>query len=74
MKILFLDLFQTRHHDNLNKNFIKCLNEEHKVSLLCRKSLYTYDSIGYNSWKFPVILNNSRLKSLYFILRYYFNI
>jgi hypothetical protein len=71
MKILFLDLFQTSYHDNLNKNFIKCLNEEHKVSLLCRKSLYTYDSIGYNSWRFPVILNNSRLKSLYFIFRYF---
>lgn len=71
MKILFLDLFQTSSHDNLNKHFIKCLNQEHEVFLLCRERLYTKDSNVYTSSKFPVNFKNSRLNSIYYMFRYF---
>ena len=73
MKILFLDLFQTKSHNNLNTSFIHCLNEKHKLLLLCEKSLYksNIENYDYSSWILSIIKNNIRLKSLFFISRYF---
>ena len=70
---LFLDLFQISSHDNLNTSFINCLNEKYEMSLLCRKNLYrsNIDNHNYSSWLLSVIKDNARLKSLYFIFRYF---